>query len=389
MLIQEKLERLLDYVDRNGKKLIYKADEGGRVYLDIDGCVRCLGHVLLGKRNIIYTKFEDESQLFRKTNAWSINHTILNVVDYIHYETRTFDYHITKERALEFGEFFHFQDTTELKVYVPLKYWEKRRKGMASVYPQEFAYRNAIGDSWYEVLKEVMHGDLIKGISTYLKARRKVVTVYPESDRVFRALKLSTFEHTKVVIVGQDPYYDGVADGLAFSYLNGAKKLVPKSLDVIYKEVERSVYNNLHLDHDYQLDHWAKQGVLLLNAVLTVEAGKPKSHSDTEVRPGGIGWERFTKIVLWELINDKRPKVFMGWGAVAQAHLASVKLRFSSSALASHYFLNSPHPASDLYKYADKFGDVAPAYPNTFSGCNHFSLCNLFLQQTKQQEIKW
>lgn len=402
MTIQERLEILLNAVDRNGKKLIYKPEDDHKIYLDIDGSIRCLGRILFDKSGVLYSKMEDERNIFRKTNSWSINYSILPHVDLIHYESNTHDYTITRERAIEFGEFFHFQDTTELKLYVPLKYWEKRHKGLASVYPKEFRHRNLIGDSWYDKLKATMQSPLIEYISKYLKQRRTEVVVYPESDRVFRAFKLCTFEHTKIVILGQSPYHDGTASGLAFGYLNEAKKNYDKSLELVYKEIENTVYNGLHLDHDYSLENWARQGVLLLNAVLTVEKGKALSHSITAQNPNGIGWERFTKIVLFELMKDTTPKVFILWGAVARKQFEEVKEVYNRKVkefnidgpneiyqlVFPHLVLTAPHPAYDL-RNKNQFGEVVPDYPNTFAGNDHFRKANEFLKLHKRHEIKW
>lgn len=391
MLVQEKLNTLLNAKDRDGRKLIYKPEDGGRIYLEIDGEVRCLGFILLGENKILYTKFDDERNIFQKTNSWSINHTILSNVDTVHYETRTHDYLISRERALEFGEFLHFQDTTELKVYVPLIYWEVWHKGLESVFPDKAKWYKRVGVSWYTKLEKTFTSPLIQSISNYIRARRTKAIVYPASDRVFRAFRLCTFEHTKVVFLGQDPYHDGTADGLAFSYLHGAKKSHEKSLDVIFDEVERSVYNGLHLDHDFNLDHWALQGVLLLNAALTVEKGRPLSHSISEQLPEGIGWERFTKIVLLELMLDTAPKVFIIWGTPAKNIYTQVyevwkkKTMFLSF---PHLYLSARHPAYDLRAKKGN-PEFKPDYPNTFSGCNHFALANKFLKDNNRKEIKW
>lgn len=391
MTVQEKLNLLLNSTDRNGKKLIYKPEDENRVYIDIDGSSKCIGRILIGESSILYHKYEDERNIFRKTNAWSINYSILPLIDLVHYESNTHDYSITRERAMEFGEFLHFQDTTELKVYVPLQYWEKRHKGLASVYPQEFRHRNAIGDSWYEKLKTIMQSPLITSISTYLKKRRTQATVYPAGERVFRAFKLCTFEHTKVVILGQSPYHDGTASGLAFGYLDGSRKKYDKSLEIIYKEIERDVYDGLFLDHDYTLETWAKQGILLLNSSLTVERGNPLSHSATKENPNGIGWERFTKQVLLELALDPTPRVFILWGNVAKDQFAEVRAVWDKKAIFTtfpHLVLTARHPAYDV-RLKNQFGDIAPNYPETFSGCKHFSQANTFLKQHGRKEIKW
>lgn len=389
MIAKEKLKLLLDYTDKNGKRIIYKPEEGGKVYIDIDGEVRAIGHILLGENNIIYTKFEDETNIFRKTNAWSINYTILPHVDHIHYDTRTYDYVITKERALEFGQFFHFQDTTELKLYVPLQYWEKRAKGMKEIFPEKFAWYNQIGQEWYDLLEPILTSDLVKGIRQRVQQARQTAKIYPESNRVFRAFKLCTPSHVKVIVVGQDPYHDGTANGLAFGYLDFAKKPYGKSLDIIYKEVQRDLHDNFLLDYDFSLEAWAKQGVFLLNSVLTVQEKRPNSHAN-------IGWERFTKSVLYKLYCDPAPKVFMLWGKIAQEHFDAVLKVYNNPTFeqevnrlpVNHLILKAKHPAADLYN-KDQFGDVAPNYPTTFSGCKHFSQANEFLKQYGRKEIKW
>jgi uracil-DNA glycosylase len=387
-MVKEKLKTLLNTTDRNGKQLLYKPDDGGRIYLDVDGTLKCLGAILLGQNNILYHKYEEESQIFRKTNAWSVNHTVLSVVDLVVYESTSFDYSITRERALEFGEYFHFQDTTELKVYVPLKYWEKRHKGCKDIYPEHFLWRNRVGDSWFEALQKTLLSDLMKDISKAVKQDRQAIgeTVYPAPDRVFRAFKLCTFEHTKVVIVGQDPYHDGSANGLAFGYLQleeGNKKQMEKSLDIIHKEVERDVYDGLHLGYDTSLETWAKQGVLLLNACLTVLKGRPRSHSN-------IGWERFTRLVLYKLLQDETPKVFILWGNDAKE-----TFKYSMDVWTQRNFIPFPHlvlegrhPAYDL-RNKDQFGEVPLNYPESFSGGKYFSRANEFLKKFGRKEIKW
>lgn len=391
MDVQDKLTLLLNHTDGNGKKLMYRKQDGQRVYLEIDGKERCLGHIAVGKKFILYYKTEDESNIFRKTMSWSINRTILDVVDDIYYETRLAEYHITKERALEFGQHFHFQDTTELKIYVPIKYWNQAAKGIQNLDPNRWKGIKNLGSSWYEVLEKPFNSPLINGIRHKLKIlRESKVIVYPDGNRVFEAFRLSTFEHTKVVILGQDPYIDGTADGLAFSYLNGAKKKHDKSLDIIFKEIERDIYNDLHLGHDYELDHWARQGVLLLNTCLTVEKGKTLSHAKTKAQEG-LGWERFTKIVVYELLMDKTPKVFALWGEKAKQHYQEVMEVVNKKhdfPQLPHLILTARHPAYDL-RSKDGFGDVAPNYPETFSGCKHFSQINNFLKANGRKEIVW
>lgn len=384
--IETKLEQLLNKTDPHGKRLTYKPDDGGRIYLNIDGHDRCLGTVLAGKNNILYHKYEDEGNIFRKTNAWSINHTVLSGVDLVVFETRTHTYTITSIRALEFGEFLHFKDTTELKVYVPLKYWEKRHQGCKDIYPEEFIWRNRIGDSWFEVLKEALLSPMMKQIQAKVKQDRTYDEVYPAKDKVFRAYKLSVFNHTKVIIVGQDPYYDGSANGLAFGYLSldeGNKKKPQKSLDIIYKEVERDIHEGLQLDHDWSLERWAEQGVLLLNTCLTVLKGRANSHAN-------IGWERFTNITMYKLMEEETPKVFIAWGTPAKNSVEKVKEVWLKRNFIPfpHLILTGRHPAYDL-RNKDQFGEITPDYPETFSGGKYFSRANEFLKKFGRKEIKW
>lgn len=382
MLPKERLNQLNEAVDKDGNSFkvdVVDDDNFIRFYKKGNPDILTLGKLIIGERGLLYYKFEDERNIFLKTDSWSINYSIFQYVDYIVYETRTKWYQISKERAVEFGDVLQF-DGTEEKIYIPLRFWDIRR---TLIDPTEKRRRNLIGDSWYEKLGGVLGSPYMTEIANFLNERRKVAVVYPEQQNIFRAYKLSTFEHTKVVILGQDPYHDGSADGLAFSYLNGSKKPVQKSLDLIIKEIERDVYDGFNLDFDYNLGYMARQGVLLLNAALTVEHGKPQSHSH-------IGWDRFVKITLYELLKDLRPRVFMFWGNIAQTLYGVVqeKMREQNVAAGNHLILYAKHPASDLYG-KDSFGNVTPNYPQTFSGCKHFSQANAFLKINKRKEIIW
>lgn len=382
MLPKDRLQQLSETVDKDGNSFkvdVVDDDNFIRFYRKGNPDILTLGKLMIGERGLLYYKFDDERNIFQKTNSWSINSTIFKYVDYIIYETRTKWYQISKERAVEFGDVLQF-DSTEEKIYIPLKFWDTRRTLLDKT---EERRRNLIGDSWYEKLGVVMGSEYMTQIANFLMERRKVVVVYPEQKDLFRAYKLSTFEHTKVVILGQDPYHDGSADGLAFSYLNGSKKPVQKSLDLIVKEIERDMYSGFNLDFDYNLSYIARQGVLLLNSALSVEHGKPQSHST-------IGWDRFIKITLYELLKDIRPKVFMFWGNIAQTLYGDVqeKMRQQNIPIGQHLILYAKHPASDLYN-KDSFGNVAPNYPQTFSGCRHFSQANAFLKANKRKEIIW
>jgi uracil-DNA glycosylase len=176
-----------------------------------------------------------------------------------------------------------------------------------------------------------------------------------------RALTLTPFDEVRVVILGQDPYHgEGQAHGLAFSVPRGTR--VPPSLRNIFAELERDLGCSPPVDGT--LEHWARQGVLLLNAIFTVERGVPGSHARK-------GWEALTSMLLDALAADKRPKVFMLWGAFAQAWRTNLN--------EPHLVLQANHP-SPLSAHRP---------PIPFVGCGHFSRANAFLRQHGRGQIEW
>ena len=182
--------------------------------------------------------------------------------------------------------------------------------------------------------------------------------IYPDIDNVYNAFKLCSFKDTKVVILGQDPYHKkGVANGLAFSVNPGCK--IPASLRNIYKEIESDVDAEINKNGD--LNHWAEQGVLLLNCSLTVEDSKPGSHSS-------FGWENITDSVI-KLLNKKSNIVFLLWGA------HSIKKRYLIDESKNIVF-TAPHP-SPLSAYRG------------FFGCKHFTKTNLYLAKNRIKTINW
>ena len=223
--------------------------------------------------------------------------------------------------------------------------------------------------TWKEIVNRELSKDYMKALNSFLQEERDsktMSTIYPAGDKVFQAFKFFPFEETKVVIIGQDPYHNGNATGLAFDCANS---LAP-SLANIVKET-RSQVQTKEDDEQFEwyagcLSNWADQGVLLLNTSLTVEKGKPASHA-------GIGWERFTKAVIDELYKDNTPKVFIGWGAHAKKILATKDGELHNS---NHLMLTSAHPSP--YS-ADK----------GFFGNNHFTKANEFLQERREVQIRW
>jgi uracil-DNA glycosylase len=218
----------------------------------------------------------------------------------------------------------------------------------------------ALHESWKLPLLPEFNAEYMAALKSFLVAQKSAgKTIFPKAGEWFRALDLTPLDKVRVVILGQDPYHGpGQAHGLCFSVKPGVRP--PPSLLNIYKELETDL--GLPRPRHGFLEHWAQQGVLLLNSVLTVEAAQAASHR-------GKGWERFTDAVI-RLINDKpEPVVFMLWGAYAQK-----KAGFVDSG--RHLVLKAAHP-SPLSAH------------NGFLGCRHFSQCNAFLINAGQPHIDW
>jgi len=216
-----------------------------------------------------------------------------------------------------------------------------------------------ISKSWYELLKPEFEKPYYKELQAFLDEEYQHYAVYPEADNVFNALNLVPYKQVKVVIIGQDPYHEPrQAHGLSFSVQKGVD--IPPSLLNIYKEIRNDLGYPIPTTGD--LTQWAKQGVLLLNSVLTVRRGMANSHKNK-------GWEQFTSAII-SLLNERNdPVIFMLWGNNAkQIGEAIDKNR--------HFVLTAPHP-SPLSAHSG------------FFGCKHFSKCNEFLKYMKKPVIDW
>ena len=218
--------------------------------------------------------------------------------------------------------------------------------------------------SWLEPLKGEFESAYMQTLRQFLVTEKQAgKRIFPKGNEWFRALDLTPLENVRVVILGQDPYHgEGQAHGLCFSVQPGVR--IPPSLVNIYKEMEQDL-GIAPARHGF-LEHWASQGVLLLNAVLTVQMGMAASHQ-------GRGWERFTDAII-RLINERaEPVVFMLWGSYAQKKAAFVD---SIDKGGRHLVLKAPHP-SPLSAH------------NGFFGCGHFSKANNFLKARGQKPINW
>lgn len=215
-------------------------------------------------------------------------------------------------------------------------------------------------ESWKQALGDEFASPYMAKLKQFLQGEREAGKwIFPKGSEYFRALDLTPLDQVKVVILGQDPYHgDGQAHGLCFSVQPGIR--IPPSLVNIYKEMEADL-GIRPARHGY-LESWAKQGVLLLNSVLTVERGLAASHQ-------GQGWEKFTDAVIRQVNALPHPVVFMLWGSYAQKKAAFVDT-------SRHLALKAPHP-SPLSAH------------NGFFGSRHFSKANAFLREHGMTEIDW
>lgn len=211
---------------------------------------------------------------------------------------------------------------------------------------------------WNEILSAEMKKEYFEKLGIFVKHEYKRTVVFPKYENIFRIFNLVDYNNVKVVILGQDPYHgDNQAHGLSFSVLDGTP--IPPSLQNIFKELK----NDLGIVRTRtDLSDWAKQGVFLLNAVMTVERKKPLSHKDK-------GWEQFTDSVIKKLNEREKPVIFVLWGGFARG-----KKNMITNPI--HFIIESPHP-SPLSVYRGFFGS------------RPFSKINKYLKETNQEEIKW
>lgn len=214
--------------------------------------------------------------------------------------------------------------------------------------------------SWKNALSDLFDKPYFSQISDHLKAEKALkTTIYPNGGLIFNAFSLTPYDKVKVIILGQDPYHNAnQAMGLSFSVPDGMKP--PPSLVNIFKELHKDI--GMPIPSTGNLTAWAKQGVLLLNAVLTVRANEPASHAK-------IGWTKFTDDVILSLSSQKTGLVFILWGNFAQE---KIKLIDSSK----HKILKAAHPSP------------FSAY-NGFFGCKHFSAANEYLVKNNIDPIDW
>ncbi|AJC90037.1 uracil-DNA glycosylase [Campylobacter subantarcticus] len=213
--------------------------------------------------------------------------------------------------------------------------------------------------TWKEFLKEEFLKPYFLEIkSHYIQALHAKKTIYPPAHLTFNAFNLAPLKDLKIILLGQDPYHNpNQAMGLSFSVPNGVK--IPPSLLNVYKELYQDL--NIPIAKHGDLSKWAKQGVLLLNSILSVEANKPASHAH-------FGWQKFTDAVISKLSDEKEGLIFLLWGNYAKNKKSLINTQ-------KHYILEAAHPS--------------PLARNAFSGCKHFSQSNIILSKLSKTPIDW
>jgi len=227
--------------------------------------------------------------------------------------------------------------------------------------------KEQFGEEWYEALLPIIKSKYFVSLGKELKKKNKFDTriIYPEAENIFRAFRMCPPDKLKVVILGQDPYHDGSATGLAFSNTNLLH--ISPSLRNILKEIENDMYDSLKIDQDPDLTRWAEQGVLLLNTALTVKKSAPGSHSEL--------WKPFTEFVIKTLSEKVPAVVYLLWGAHAKSYVPLIDKR-------CNFILTSAHPSPF-------------SFHKGFSGNKHFSKTNEILKEVgksldkENYEIKW
>lgn len=215
-----------------------------------------------------------------------------------------------------------------------------------------------INKNWDVILKDEMSKDYFKKLGVFIKNEYRTKRCFPPYENIFDALRFTDYDEVKVVVLGQDPYHGlGEAHGLSFSVKEGVRK--PPSLQNIFKELK----NDLGIKREASdLTDWAKQGVLLLNSIMTVVEDRPLSHKDK-------GWENFTDAIIKALNNREKPVIFLLWGSYARSKKEYITNK-------QHYIIESVHPS--------------PLSANRgFFGSNPFSKINNILENNHQDKINW
>jgi uracil-DNA glycosylase len=223
---------------------------------------------------------------------------------------------------------------------------------------------NLFKNDWDEILQDELHKPYFHKMGVYIQNEITLgKTIYPEPKDFFKALKLTSYKNTKIVIVGQEPYTNGESDGLAFSCREDAMKY-PFALETIFKAIEEDIYKGFKVEQDGNLERWANQGILLLNKTLSVEKQKPESHTI-------LDWDKFITAIIYKLQEKNEPVLYLLFGKKTK----EVKLHIVNK---KALIIECEHPNASLYNEDKKWN---------YNNC--FSLTNKFLIDNGYDRIEW
>jgi len=342
----------------------YNTDTSVNVYVKEPNSERkkMIGEVILTKSGVVvYRKQEKEKDKHRNTLSWTVHKWIFKYVDYILYKTKLGVYKISSEKARDVGFTMSYKTNNQgymTKQFVKCKDWE-----FTPFNKSEVPILKKLGYEWYNCLRGEFKKPYMINMGRDIASRRNKISVFPESKDVFNAYKKTPYMDVKVVILGDYPYPNKSADGLAFSQKEDFTTPSEK-LKGIHTELEQDYYNGgLMLGAETNLEHWANQGVMLLNTVLTSEQTSEKAHKEHK-------WQNFISHTLNMLINrptnSKKPIVFLLWGEKA---INFEKLLLDNK---ENLILKTESPNR-----------------NGYLGSKHFTKCNSFLISTNQLPVSW
>lgn len=351
-----KIDIMFNNTDRYGNVLVAEEVQEGlynvRLKQANEARYRELGQLQEMETGFQYVKMEKEEDRLFKTKAWSIHSRIISFCSEVLYITDKARYRISTKKAISFGIQASYQATSNTtKTIVPIRHWEIEWGDR-----KEAVFINRFGYEWFDELKEEFSQPYFSQIGKFIAQRREVANVYPGRDEMFKAFKITPFLDVKVVILGDEPYNNGSANGLAFG-ITPETLTIPALLQGINDAVEQDVYDGFSLFKRTTLEEWARQGVMLLNINLSTEEGKKHQQ---------LGWQRFTFKAIQKLsMRPGKPIVF-------------ILLNFSYTAFLEKILSGTNH----LVLSANVLEEKSPVV-------DCFSRCNSFLKQVGYSPVNW
>jgi len=355
----DRAKALITHTDDSGNEIIVNDENKVYLKLDIENRWRWIGTLFKDPRyngRLTFGKREDKEGLFRKTIAWSVPYIILKVpeINAISIQVEDYEYLILRTKALDVADIMNFkQSGYEKKAYIQLSHFM-----VNGLTPRTKAMVNLLHHEWLYYLEKEFTKPYMKKLSQQVREERESKNVYPHSDHVFLAYNMTPISKVKVVILSGEPYPSPLADGKALS--SSKQGYCPKALENVFIKLRKDYGYKVDTTY-YHLNGWTRQGVLLMNAVLTVRENEPGSHF-------GIGWEKFTEAAVKAIAMQQRPVAWLLWGVKAQEFKKHIRNK-------DHLILSSSHPADEEQ--------------TSFMESNHFRQVNQYLISNKAKEVLW